>query len=135
MVAMSYFCRQNLSQISLEKVANSSLPSQILALTSQICLLSLFAKISEFTVFIFIIFSCSKLEFQVMEKLLLLIQRERLNFLFPIHTLISPNYFPVQRLTVPDCPASDILIEVSGCLPMLTFNTSVSELPVFPVSL
>ena len=32
MVAMSYFCRQNLSQISLEIVVNCSHPSEILAL-------------------------------------------------------------------------------------------------------
>ena len=32
MVAMSYFCRQNVSQISLEIVANCSHPSEILAL-------------------------------------------------------------------------------------------------------
>ena len=32
MVAMSYFCRENVSQISLEKVANCSHPSEILAL-------------------------------------------------------------------------------------------------------
>ena len=32
MVAMSYFCRQNVSQISLEIVANRSHPSEILAL-------------------------------------------------------------------------------------------------------
>ena len=31
MVAMSYFCRQKLSQISLEIVANCSHPSEILA--------------------------------------------------------------------------------------------------------
>ena len=30
MVAMSYFCRQNVSQISLEIVANCSHPSEIL---------------------------------------------------------------------------------------------------------
>ena len=30
-VAMSYFCRQNVSQISLEIVANCSHPSEILA--------------------------------------------------------------------------------------------------------
>ena len=35
MVAMSYFCRQNVSQISLEKVANCSHPSEILALTKR----------------------------------------------------------------------------------------------------
>ena len=34
MVAMSYFCRQNMSQISLEIVVNCSHPSEILALTS-----------------------------------------------------------------------------------------------------
>ena len=32
MVEMSYFCRQNVSQISLEIVANCSHPSEILAL-------------------------------------------------------------------------------------------------------
>ena len=32
MVAMSYFCRQNVSQISLEIVANCLHPSEILAL-------------------------------------------------------------------------------------------------------
>ena len=32
MVSMSYFCRQNVSQISLEIVANCSHPSEILAL-------------------------------------------------------------------------------------------------------
>ena len=32
MVAMSYFCRQNVSQISLEIVTNCSHPSEILAL-------------------------------------------------------------------------------------------------------
>ena len=32
MVAMSYFCRQNVSQISLEIVVNCSHPSEILAL-------------------------------------------------------------------------------------------------------
>ena len=32
MVAMSYFCRQNMSQISLEIVVNCSHPSEILAL-------------------------------------------------------------------------------------------------------
>ena len=32
MVAMSYFCHQNVSQISLEIVANCSHPSEILAL-------------------------------------------------------------------------------------------------------
>ena len=32
MVAMSYFCRQNVSQMSLEIVANCSHPSEILAL-------------------------------------------------------------------------------------------------------
>ena len=32
MVAMSYFCRQNVSQISLEIVANGSHPSELLAL-------------------------------------------------------------------------------------------------------
>ena len=31
MVAMSYFCRQNMSQISLEIVVNCSHPSEILA--------------------------------------------------------------------------------------------------------
>ena len=31
MIAMSYFCRQNVSQISLEIVANCSHPSEILA--------------------------------------------------------------------------------------------------------
>ena len=31
MVAMSYFCRQNMSQISLKIVANCSHPSEILA--------------------------------------------------------------------------------------------------------
>ena len=34
MVAMSYFCRQNGSQISLEIVVNCSHPSEILALTA-----------------------------------------------------------------------------------------------------
>ena len=33
MVAMSYFCRQNMSQISLEIVVNCSHPSEILALS------------------------------------------------------------------------------------------------------
>ena len=32
MVAMSYFCRQNMSQISLKIVANCSHPSEILAI-------------------------------------------------------------------------------------------------------
>ena len=36
MVAMSYFCRQNVSQISLEIVANGSHPSEILALGREI---------------------------------------------------------------------------------------------------
>ena len=36
MVAMSYFCRQNVSQISLEIVANWSHPSEILALVSKV---------------------------------------------------------------------------------------------------
>ena len=35
MVAMSYFCRQNVSQISLEIVVNCSHPSEILALKSE----------------------------------------------------------------------------------------------------
>ena len=35
MDAMSYFCRQNVSQISLEIVANCSHPSEILALESK----------------------------------------------------------------------------------------------------
>ena len=37
MVAMSYFCRQNMSQISLEIVANCSHPSEILALKLSVC--------------------------------------------------------------------------------------------------
>ena len=36
MVAMSYFCRQNMSQISLEIVVNCSHPSEILALDLEI---------------------------------------------------------------------------------------------------
>ena len=36
MVAMSYFCRQNVSQISLEIVANCSHSSEILALADEI---------------------------------------------------------------------------------------------------
>ena len=36
MVAMSYFCRQNVSQISLEIVANCSHPSEILALPTEL---------------------------------------------------------------------------------------------------
>ena len=39
MVAMSYFCRQNMSQISLEIVVNCSHPSEILALVHVIILL------------------------------------------------------------------------------------------------
>ena len=35
MVAMSYFCRQNMSQISLEIVVNCSHPSEILALLTE----------------------------------------------------------------------------------------------------
>ena len=51
MVAMSYFCRQNVSQISLEIVVNCSHPSEILALGigfffAVLCALSRFAIIS-----------------------------------------------------------------------------------------
>ena len=49
MVAMSYFCRQNVSQISLEIVANCSHPSEILALA--LFMKIKFSQISEFTVF------------------------------------------------------------------------------------
>ena len=38
MVAKSYFCRQNLSQISFEIVANCSHPSEILALRAHLTL-------------------------------------------------------------------------------------------------
>ena len=36
MVAMSYFCRQNVSQISLKIVVNCSHPSEILALKAKV---------------------------------------------------------------------------------------------------
>ena len=41
MVAMSYFCRKNMSQISLEIVANCSHPREILALvnSTKICVI------------------------------------------------------------------------------------------------
>ena len=41
MVAISYFCRQNMSQISLEIVVNCSHPSEILALhDDSVCVVS-----------------------------------------------------------------------------------------------
>ena len=55
MVAMSYFCRQKVSQISLKIVANCSHPSEILALPKRFMILSLNLEIIVYIVNIFLL--------------------------------------------------------------------------------